>query len=304
MIVVPQYVTDFIDRLKQPALRVEKEHGIPAAIIISKSALETGWGRLVPKDKYSGEYSYNLFGIKWHQSKDHEYVIIDTHEYIDGKLELVKDVKFRKYNSYQESIEDHTRFLQENKRYNNLWNISDPKEFARELQRVGYATDIEYAGKLISIMKTRGLLELDPELHLEVKDIGGDAEMETIREFTLSVLWGFVNKWLKQIAIDASQSLWDGLWDEILLPAIAEAQQMWVTDGHGKDKKKFVLDRLMEFVEDKADFGWVRRTTIRLVFSLLINSIIDAIKKQLGEDWQASAKEVKALIAGRVPFLD
>lgn len=301
---MPQHVQDFIDRLKEPALKVERDHDIPAAIVIAKAALETGWGRYVPRDKRSGVYSYNLFGIKHHGHPTHEYVVSDTEEEVNGQRVAKPDERFRKYSSYQESIEDHTRFLQENRRYENLWNISDPKEFAEELQRTGYATDSRYAELLIGIMKTRGLLDLCPNMDLKVKDIEGEAKMGTIREFTLSVLWGFVNKWLKQIAIDASQSLWDGLWDEILLPAIAEAQQMWVTDGHGKDKKKFVLDRLMEFVEDKADFGWVRRTTIRLVFSLLINSIIDAIKKQLGEDWQASAKEVKALIAGRVPFLD
>jgi flagellar protein FlgJ len=36
---------------------------------------------------------------------------------------------------------------------------NDPDQFARELQRAGYATDPQYASKLISIMRSNNLYE-------------------------------------------------------------------------------------------------------------------------------------------------
>ena len=150
---------NFIDMVKYPALEIEQEYGIPAAVIIAQAALETGWLRHQIKDKYTGENSYNLFGIKAHGGWEGDTVTIDTHEYKNGRR-FKKEDKFRSYDSFQESILDHMQFLFDNPRYEKTLEADNPIEFARRLQAAGYATDPEYANKLISIMRKYDLLEI------------------------------------------------------------------------------------------------------------------------------------------------
>jgi len=153
---------EFINKLKPDALKIQKNHGIPAAVIIAQAALETGWLRHPIKDKYTGKYAYNLFGIKAAGGWSGETVTINTHEIIDNKRVDI-EAEFRAYDSYAESILDHMNFLFENPRYKEVLKKDDPIEFARGLQKAGYATDPDYAKKLISIMKSHDLLELNPK---------------------------------------------------------------------------------------------------------------------------------------------
>ena len=41
-----------------------KRSGMSAALQTAQAMLESGWGQSIPVDKYNGELSYNLFGIK------------------------------------------------------------------------------------------------------------------------------------------------------------------------------------------------------------------------------------------------
>lgn len=160
---------EFIEMVKYPAIEIEQEHGIPAAVIIAQAALETGWLRHEIRDKHTGEKSYNLFGIKAHGGWEGDTVTIDTHEYKDGRR-LKKEDEFRAYNSFQESILDHMQFLFDNPRYEKTLEASNPIEFARRLQAAGYATDPKYAEKLISIMRKYDLLEIKAMPEVDYKD--------------------------------------------------------------------------------------------------------------------------------------
>ena len=69
---------------------------------------------------------------------------------------------FRAYHNAQESFTDHGRFLKDNSRYHRAFAFKkNPEQFARELQRAGYATDPNYASTLISIMRTNHLEQFD-----------------------------------------------------------------------------------------------------------------------------------------------
>ena len=138
-------------RLFGPVAReASKKSGVPASIILAQAALETGWGGSTIGD------AKNLFGIKG--TGPAGSVRVPTQEVINGRRVTIND-NFRKYNSWQESIEDHGRLLQ-NSRYARAMAVkNDPDQFARELQRAGYATDPEYASKLISIMKSNNLYQ-------------------------------------------------------------------------------------------------------------------------------------------------
>jgi len=78
-----------------------------------------------------------------------------------GKTVYV-DAKFRAYNTPQESFTDHGNFLRNNSRYAPAFKCTDnPDQFAKELQKAGYATDPNYAKTLISIMNQYKLKQFD-----------------------------------------------------------------------------------------------------------------------------------------------
>ena len=133
-------------RLFGPAAQeASRRSGVPASIILAQAALETGWG------SSSIGNAKNLFGIKG--TGPAGSVTVPTQEYRNGRM-VTENASFRKYNTWQESIEDHSRLLQNSRYANAMRNRDNPDQFARELQRAGYATDPEYASKLISIMKS------------------------------------------------------------------------------------------------------------------------------------------------------
>jgi flagellar protein FlgJ len=66
------------------------------------------------------------------------------------------------YNSVAESFVDHGQFFLENRRYAAAMAArADPRQFAREINRAGYATDPAYATKLIGLMDRYDLYRFD-----------------------------------------------------------------------------------------------------------------------------------------------
>lgn len=146
---------EFVEFVFSEAKKNEAKSHVPAAITTAQAILETGYGNYVPVDINTGEYSNNLFGIKAHGN--HSFVLVNTHEYINGVKTPVVD-KFMKYDSYEDSISGRADFFVKNKRYHVLFDSQDPVAWARGLHTTGYATDPNYANKLISIMNKEGLL--------------------------------------------------------------------------------------------------------------------------------------------------
>lgn len=121
--------------------------GMSAALQTAQSILETGWGQSVPVDKYSGKLSYNLFGIKGKGPQGS--VTYNTWEVYNGQTYHV-DAEFRAYNNVEESWADHKDFLLNSTRYEPFKEVMhNSTQGAWALKRTGYATDPEYAIKLI-----------------------------------------------------------------------------------------------------------------------------------------------------------
>ena len=150
--VLPQaHVEQFISRMLPAAQQASQASGVPAQLIMAQAALESGWGRREIRTD-DGKPSYNLFGIKADKSWKGPVVEATTTEYVNGVAQKVQ-AKFRAYGSYEESFTDYARFLTSNPRYANVLATQDPAEAAHGLQRAGYATDPEYGGKLVRLMK-------------------------------------------------------------------------------------------------------------------------------------------------------
>jgi flagellar protein FlgJ len=122
--------------------------GIPASITLAQAALESSWGSRAPGN--------NLFGIKADRSWTGATVSFQTTEHLGGKDVSLTD-KFRAYSSYAESMVDHAKFLLANPRYGPCFKQIDGIGWARALQAAGYATDPDYADKLIATIRARNL---------------------------------------------------------------------------------------------------------------------------------------------------
>ncbi|HOT29449.1 MAG TPA: glucosaminidase domain-containing protein [Candidatus Ozemobacteraceae bacterium] len=127
--------------------------GVPASVTLAQAALETGWGASTIGS------AKNLFGIKG--TGPAGSVTVPTREWSGGRF-ITINAKFRKYNTWKESVDDHARLISQVSRYKNCMKYrNDPDRFAREVQKAGYATDPNYANKLIGIMKANNLYKWD-----------------------------------------------------------------------------------------------------------------------------------------------
>lgn len=138
----------YIEQYHQLAQRQQKEHGIPASIVLAQGLLESGAGQSEFAKK-----SNNHFGIKCNDWAG------ETIYHDDDK----KGECFRKYNQVLDSYEDHAIFLKSRSRYAFLFNLdsSDYEGWAYGLKKAGYATDPSYAYKLISIIDNYNLHQYD-----------------------------------------------------------------------------------------------------------------------------------------------
>ena len=139
---------NYINKYKDIAIEQMQAYRIPASITLAQGLLESGAGlsRLATQ-------ANNHFGIKCHNGWTGSTIYVD-----DDK----KDDCFRAYNSARESFIDHSKFLQSN-RYKSLFSLktTDYKGWARGLKACGYATNPQYADKLIEIIELYKLYQFD-----------------------------------------------------------------------------------------------------------------------------------------------
>lgn len=140
----------FINEMYPFAQRAASKLNTSADVLIAIAALETGWGVHTPKSRANGD-SFNYFGIKANNWKGPK-LINETKEFDGKKMIEVKD-SFRMYRSPEESFNDFAKFLLSSPRYQNAVTAGrNPEVFIHELQKAGYATDPNYAEKVISIL--------------------------------------------------------------------------------------------------------------------------------------------------------
>ncbi len=145
---------DFVNRLRPYAEIAAKELGVEANVLLSQAALETGWGKSVIKAS-DGASSYNLFNIKANKSWKGAQQKVETIEYKDG-VARKEMAGFRAYSSYQESFDDYVNFIKTNPRYRTAIKMAGkPERYMHELQQAGYATDPNYAKKVMKIYQSK-----------------------------------------------------------------------------------------------------------------------------------------------------
>ena len=157
--------TNFIEEIKDAAIKNYKEYKILPSITIAQAILESSWGESDLAQIYN-----NLFGIKADSSWKGEYVTLETFEFYDTKIED----KFRVYSNKNQSIKDHAKFLVDNQRYKK-YGVFEAKTYIEQayaLQNAGYSTAEDnsgqkrYAKDLIELIRQYNLQLIDSEIKI------------------------------------------------------------------------------------------------------------------------------------------
>lgn len=146
----PLVVNEYVRRMD-----MEQKCLYPSTVL-AMAALESG-------------YNINattLFGIKG------EGNVLDTTEYINGEYVNVKD-SFKAYSSLAESVQGLYDLMQCSN-YDKATSSTDYEEECRMIQACGYATDPEYANKLINIVNSYQLTMFN-----NIKDTTDEPEAPT-----------------------------------------------------------------------------------------------------------------------------
>jgi len=150
---------DFIKKLWPSAKLAASFIGASPAILLAQAALETNWGKSILPQGKSGS-SYNLFNIKAGSSWTNKTTTVASLEQRNGVLVKEKS-DFRSYDSYDESFLDYINLLRQNERYSDALNkANNPEQFTHALQNAGYATDENYAKKVMDIFSSQNFKSL------------------------------------------------------------------------------------------------------------------------------------------------
>ncbi|MFP7237483.1 phage tail protein [Bacillus altitudinis] len=145
---------DFIKKLAPGAQKVYKKYNVLASLVIAQGCLESGFG-----SSGLSQQANNLFGIKG--TYNGKYVLMWTSEQ-DKKGNVTRiQAKFRKYPSYAESLADLGSLYTRLSRYKDVVGEKDYKKATAAVSKAGYATDVNYATKLNSIIFTYKLTQYD-----------------------------------------------------------------------------------------------------------------------------------------------
>jgi flagellar protein FlgJ len=144
---------EFIQKLMPAAKQAAQKLGLEPLALLAQAALETGWGQRTFKTA-DGSNSFNFFGIKAHNSWQGDVAVVDTLEYRQGVAQKEK-AKFRAYESPEQSLGDYVDFIKSNPRYQQAVAMADnPKAYFQQLQAAGYATDPNYAQKILAVFNS------------------------------------------------------------------------------------------------------------------------------------------------------
>lgn len=146
----------FIERVGKLAAADMQKSGVLASLTIAQAILESGWGKSGLTVKANA-----LFGIKAGSSWKGRVYSAKTQECYDGATYTTITALFRAYDSWAESVADHSALLTGAARYKTVIGERDYKTACRAIKAAGYATDPQYADKLIQLIESYKLTAYD-----------------------------------------------------------------------------------------------------------------------------------------------
>lgn len=149
--------TRYIEQYSDLAIAEMQRTGVPASITLAQGLVESAAGQSTLATQAN-----NHFGIKCHRDWKGRTMLRDD----DARNEC-----FRAYDTPEESFRDHSDFLRYQDRYKDLFDLkpTDYKGWAKGLKKAGYATDPEYANRLIKVIEDYRLDKFDKGIKVEVE---------------------------------------------------------------------------------------------------------------------------------------
>lgn len=160
-------IQNYIEKYKELAIQKMVEFKIPASITLAQGIFESACG--TSRLAVDGN---NHFGIKCHNDWEGDTLKID-----DDELQEC----FRKYEKAEDSYTDHSLFLTTRKRYASLFtlDVMDYKAWARGLKAAGYATNPQYADRIINLIEKYNIAHQDTICQQRMK-AGQDSKPQEI----------------------------------------------------------------------------------------------------------------------------
>lgn len=163
----------FIASIAEEARQIGQENDIYASVMIAQAILESGSG----SSGLSQAPNNNLFGIKgaWidEDGEAHSKSFATQEDDGSGNLYTIQS-SFRVYDTTSDSLKDYAKLLTDTEDgmgnyYKNAWKSNtDSYEDACKALQGTYATDTEYAGKLMGLIETYDLTRFDEALDYEI----------------------------------------------------------------------------------------------------------------------------------------
>ena len=146
---------DFVARVGAMATADMNRSGILASLTIAQAILESGWGTSELATKANA-----LFGIKADSRWNGRTYSKASQEW-NGFMNVTVIASFRAYNSWEQSVADHSAFLAAGTRYAAVIGERNYRKACTAIHKAGYATAPDYANRLIQLIETYGLAAYD-----------------------------------------------------------------------------------------------------------------------------------------------
>lgn len=153
-----EQIKNFIEGISALAVAecIKRDKKVCPSVCIAQAALESGWGSSALMKKANA-----YFGIKATGGWNGAVFSSKTKECYDGKNLIDTSACFRAYKSAAESVADYYDLITTAKRYGGAVGEADYRKCISAIAAGGYATDPDYAGKVIAIIEAYGLDKYD-----------------------------------------------------------------------------------------------------------------------------------------------
>ena len=149
-------IANFFNSIATAAQQASRRYNLYPSLMMAQAALESGYG-----DSTLTKNAHNLFGVKY--SGQGSYVTMPTIEYYNGHKYSVA-AKFQAYSSYYDSLERYAQLIANSFYNSNRTHSANVATAAKNLYHGkygSYATDPQYADKIINMINLYGLLAYD-----------------------------------------------------------------------------------------------------------------------------------------------
>lgn len=228
--------SQFIEKVGPLAQNDAKTSKVLASLTIAQAILESNNGNSTLTVEGNA-----LFGIKATTSWRGKVWTGKTIEYYDGNRTSII-AGFRAYDSWEESIADHSALLTRLDRYKAVIGEKDYVKACKAISSAGYATDPQYLTKLIKLIEDNNLTRFDKEI-VVIKD---DLELfNAVRKIILNGINLNINAWKRTDLMNLNNvpallTKLGGL-DKLVVDKVITDKQLWLTKRYNANHVRSLL---------------------------------------------------------------